>query len=188
MPGIPGIESFCARAAAGVPAAAMTIARSIDRGSVISSSVWDSARETRTNVVRAARHSHCSLLARARERASYARGGGSSGAGDSARGARSARPLMIAVRGADTRMAMVRAASGATAHDANPAQHGSAAARSELPPFGCDDRGVQSECARKCAAARAMTRGAAQADAVPTTMTCIIASSVSTPNERRAIM
>jgi hypothetical protein len=50
----------------------------------------------------------------------------------------------------------------------------------------CDDPGAQLECAD--ADACVLSRGAAHADAVPTMMKCIIASSVKRPIERRGVM
>ena len=112
----------------------------------------------------------------------YALGGGSSGAGTSARGARSDAALATVTIGADTAEAIVRAATGAAAHEASAAQHGASVPRSVESPFECDDDGAQSECAG--VSARTLPCGVLHGAAVPTMMKCTIATSASIPSGR----
>ena len=74
----------------------------------------------------------------------YTFGGGSSGAGTSARGARSEMALATVTIGADTSKAIVRAATGAAAHEASAAQQGVSVVRSVESPLECCEDGPQS--------------------------------------------
>ena len=155
---------------------------------VITSIAEVNVRALRSQPVRVRRHVLHRSPPRSRDGSAvtYAFGGGSSGAGTSARGARSDGALATMTIGADDGEAIVRAPTGAATHEASAAQQGVSVARSVESPLECCDDGAQLACAE--VAVRASPRGVLHAAAVPTMMKCAIASRASIPSGRRRVM
>lgn len=113
----------------------------------------------------------------------YAFGGGSSGAGSSARGTRSANREVTTLIGVARSKFSTRDTRGVTTQDVTESQHGTICAASFEPWLPCSESGAHATCVIGAAAG-----DDGHAATLPTMMKCIIASRANAPSHRRDVM